>query len=446
MSAAAGSRPAPSRARIALDVAARRSGASLRRASLGALRAARARGAGPFPPVAVLLHGGSWRAGYGKALMRPLCRDLVRRGWAAWNVEYRRIGGGQGGGWPATFEDVAAAIDQLARRRPRLDLERRRAARAQRGRAPGAVGGGPARGGAPRAAPARGRRAGAGGRPRARRRLVAPGGSSTRCSAARRRSSRSATRRRTRSRQVPLADAGAARPRRRGPHGRRRAQPRLRGGGARGRRRASSSSSRRAGTATTSTRARRHGRRSPRGSTALAPAGARLSCASRGPLRRQARIEHRRARRRLAARRTCSATSAPRSPSATPPGDDIVIVTSGAIARGIRVMELASRPAAMADLQAASAVGQGKLYRVYDELLRERGDRQRAGAADVLRRRPPRPLPERAPHAAAGCSTGASCRSSTRTTRRRRRRSRSATTTSSPRRSRSSSAPTGSCC
>lgn len=54
-------------------------------------------------------------------------------------------------------------------------------------------------------------------------------------------------------------------------------------------------------------------------------------------------------------------------------GNDVVIVTSGAIARGMQVMKLAGRPAAMADLQAASAVGQGKLFRVYDELLRERG-------------------------------------------------------------------------
>jgi glutamate 5-kinase len=50
-----------------------------------------------------------------------------------------------------------------------------------------------------------------------------------------------------------------------------------------------------------------------------------------------------------------------------------VIVTSGAIARGMRVMGLPSRPGQIADLQAASAVGQGKLFRVYDELLRERG-------------------------------------------------------------------------
>jgi glutamate 5-kinase len=50
-----------------------------------------------------------------------------------------------------------------------------------------------------------------------------------------------------------------------------------------------------------------------------------------------------------------------------------VVVTSGAIARGVRIMDLPLRPNAIADLQAASAVGQGKLYRVYDELLRERG-------------------------------------------------------------------------
>src|SRR3712207_6688190 len=53
-------------------------------------------------------------------------------------------------------------------------------------------------------------------------------------------------------------------------------------------------------------------------------------------------------------------------------GDDVVIVTSGAIARGMRLMELPMRPSAMEELQAASAVGQGKLYRHYDELLQER--------------------------------------------------------------------------
>ncbi len=53
-------------------------------------------------------------------------------------------------------------------------------------------------------------------------------------------------------------------------------------------------------------------------------------------------------------------------------GKEVVIVSSGAIARGVRIMGLPSRPGAVEELQAASAVGQGKLYRVYDELLRER--------------------------------------------------------------------------
>src|SRR5918996_5819878 len=54
-------------------------------------------------------------------------------------------------------------------------------------------------------------------------------------------------------------------------------------------------------------------------------------------------------------------------------GVDVVVVTSGAIARGMRLLELPIRPRAIEDLQAASAVGQGRLYRAYDELLRERG-------------------------------------------------------------------------
>ncbi len=54
-------------------------------------------------------------------------------------------------------------------------------------------------------------------------------------------------------------------------------------------------------------------------------------------------------------------------------GAEAIVVTSGAIARGMRVMGLPQRPTSIGALQAASAVGQGKLYRVYDELLRERG-------------------------------------------------------------------------
>jgi glutamate 5-kinase len=56
-------------------------------------------------------------------------------------------------------------------------------------------------------------------------------------------------------------------------------------------------------------------------------------------------------------------------------GDDVVVVTSGAIARGMALMSLPMRPRSVEELQAASAVGQGKLYRTYDELLQSRGVR-----------------------------------------------------------------------
>ena len=79
---------------------------------------------GPSQKVVVVVHGGSWKAGFDRRVMRPVCRDLVRRGWAAWNVEYRRMGGGQEGGWPATFEDVAAAVDALADCGAPVDLDR----------------------------------------------------------------------------------------------------------------------------------------------------------------------------------------------------------------------------------------------------------------------------------------------------------------------------------
>jgi glutamate 5-kinase len=73
--------------------------------------------------------------------------------------------------------------------------------------------------------------------------------------------------------------------------------------------------------------------------------------------------------------RICAAVAAARVG-----GDEVAIVTSGAIARGTRVLGLTARPTAIEELQAASAVGQGRLYRVYDELLAEHG----AVAAQVL--------------------------------------------------------------
>ena len=50
--------------------------------------------------------------------------DLAARGWAVWNLEYRRLGLRSRGGWPATFEDVAAGIDHLGTLDEPLDLAR----------------------------------------------------------------------------------------------------------------------------------------------------------------------------------------------------------------------------------------------------------------------------------------------------------------------------------
>ena len=58
-----------------------------------------------------LIHGGFWRARYRRDLMDALADDLVARGLAAYNVEYRRLDAG--GGWPESAQDVVAAIDAL---------------------------------------------------------------------------------------------------------------------------------------------------------------------------------------------------------------------------------------------------------------------------------------------------------------------------------------------
>jgi acetyl esterase/lipase len=70
----------------------------------------------------VVVHGGYWRARYDLSLMSGVCEDLARRGLAAWNLEYRRVG--NGGGWPETFLDVAAGVDALAEIDAPLDMGR----------------------------------------------------------------------------------------------------------------------------------------------------------------------------------------------------------------------------------------------------------------------------------------------------------------------------------
>jgi acetyl esterase/lipase len=77
--------------------------------------------AGPGPhPLAVLIHGGCWRAQYDLGYMTHAAAALARAGIATWTIEFRRIGD-EGGGWPGTFHDVARAADhvrELAARHP----------------------------------------------------------------------------------------------------------------------------------------------------------------------------------------------------------------------------------------------------------------------------------------------------------------------------------------
>lgn len=79
-------------------------------------------GKGPFP-VAVILHGGCWLASVdNRASIAAFADALTAKGFATWNVEYRRVGD-PGGGWPGSFEDVAAAVDKLADIGPRYKLD-----------------------------------------------------------------------------------------------------------------------------------------------------------------------------------------------------------------------------------------------------------------------------------------------------------------------------------
>lgn len=65
----------------------------------------------PRPVLVVLVHGGFWYSRYGRDNIRGLAEDLTRRRYPVWSIEYRRLG--DGGGWPATFEDVARAFDHV---------------------------------------------------------------------------------------------------------------------------------------------------------------------------------------------------------------------------------------------------------------------------------------------------------------------------------------------
>jgi acetyl esterase/lipase len=61
--------------------------------------------------LAIVLHGGAWKATYNLIHLGHLCIDFREAGIATFNVEYRRVGD-VGGGWPHSLEDVLLAIDR----------------------------------------------------------------------------------------------------------------------------------------------------------------------------------------------------------------------------------------------------------------------------------------------------------------------------------------------
>lgn len=62
-------------------------------------------------PTVVLMHGGFWRAAFDRRHTRPLASALRDEGYVVVTPEFRRTGGG--GGWPATFDDIAQVRARL---------------------------------------------------------------------------------------------------------------------------------------------------------------------------------------------------------------------------------------------------------------------------------------------------------------------------------------------
>jgi len=79
-------------------------------------------GPGPFP-VAIVIHGGCWLGPFATLHNTSAVSDALRGlGVATWNVEYRRADH-PGGGWPGTFQDVAAAADHVRELATRFPLD-----------------------------------------------------------------------------------------------------------------------------------------------------------------------------------------------------------------------------------------------------------------------------------------------------------------------------------
>jgi len=79
-------------------------------------------GKGPHPTV-LMVHGGCWQTEIAdRRIMNWISDDLRKRGIAVWNIDYRGVDR-EGGGYPGTFLDAAAAADALRQHAPRYNLD-----------------------------------------------------------------------------------------------------------------------------------------------------------------------------------------------------------------------------------------------------------------------------------------------------------------------------------
>lgn len=76
-------------------------------------------------PLAIMIHGGYWRAKYDLLYAGHMCAALTAKGIATANIEYRRVGN-PGGGWPGTFADIRAAYQFLIQNSDRHEFDTRR--------------------------------------------------------------------------------------------------------------------------------------------------------------------------------------------------------------------------------------------------------------------------------------------------------------------------------
>ncbi len=80
------------------------------------------KGKGPHRTV-LMVHGGCWQTEIAdRRIMNWIADDLRRRGIAVWNIDYRGVDR-EGGGYPGTFLDAAAAADALRTHAAKYELD-----------------------------------------------------------------------------------------------------------------------------------------------------------------------------------------------------------------------------------------------------------------------------------------------------------------------------------